>query len=336
MNRIRDFRKGGKAREAAHFQELVTALRTLGVGKVDNQPPGVNIILKRRLGIIVSSGPNGEADYGDERYWVQFSYIEGAGINDAVSLAYELPVEVVIPSDPTGAPEQAEQTLVTATNIDEYGAGSHCLPTNGTEAVWVWEVWDKGDGWNLPHAFFSRAVRDVPVKITSIIASAGSKYAGRTAAAPPAADVATSGDATDADLGTVVGANDCLVIDANEIGRANSSHLNAVGTYHNGRLIRANADGTKVVQINSAPVDGELFYVALTQTGGADGNKTTAATWTYTVTAPNGETLGTVMGPAIGRPNGSVTAATKGVAYYDAGTLVLLQAFERPATGGCS
>lgn len=80
-----------------------------------------------------------------------------------------------------------------------------------------------------------------------------------------------------------------------------------------------------------------LFAVTLSQTGGSNGNKTTAASWTYTVTSLAGVQLGTSKSPEWPRPNGTMTAATKGLAYYDNdGALVLSVAFEQPGSGGCS
>lgn len=79
-----------------------------------------------------------------------------------------------------------------------------------------------------------------------------------------------------------------------------------------------------------------VFPVDLTQTGGSNGNKTTAATWTYTVNDLDGNELGTAVSPLKVRPNGTMTAATKGIAYYDEdGNLVLYDTNERYGTGGC-
>lgn len=79
-----------------------------------------------------------------------------------------------------------------------------------------------------------------------------------------------------------------------------------------------------------------MFPVTLTQTGGSNGNKTTAASWTYTAASLSGETLGTSLSPQWPRPNGTMTAATAGLAYYDSGSVVLAIAFEQPGSGGCA
>jgi hypothetical protein len=96
-------------------------------------------------------------------------------------------------------------------------------------------------------------------------------------------------------------------------------------------------DSSPVVWQEVIAQPGILFAVTLSQTGGSNGNKTTAASWTYTVTSLAGVQLGTSKSPEWPRPNGTMTAATKGLAYYDNdGALVLSVAFEQPGSGGCS
>ncbi len=81
---------------------------------------------------------------------------------------------------------------------------------------------------------------------------------------------------------------------------------------------------------------GGVFVVALTQTGGATGTQSAAATWTYTATSLAGVVLGTVLSPERPRSFGTRTAATKGYAYYNnAGTFTLAEAWETPGSGGC-
>lgn len=77
------------------------------------------------------------------------------------------------------------------------------------------------------------------------------------------------------------------------------------------------------------------FYCTCTEDGtGADGTKTTAATWKYTVTLPNGTTK-TSIDNVRPRKNGKTTKATAGWgAFTSAGTFVF-DAFEKPTTVGC-
>jgi hypothetical protein len=85
---------------------------------------------------------------------------------------------------------------------------------------------------------------------------------------------------------------------------------------------------------------GVTFAVKLTQSGGSNGTKTTAATYTYTVKDVNDNVLGgtdaSPVGPAAPRWNGTRTAATWGLAYWGTdGTLKLLVAYEALGTVGC-
>lgn len=71
------------------------------------------------------------------------------------------------------------------------------------------------------------------------------------------------------------------------------------------------------------------FPVKVTQTGGSNGTGTTAASYTYTVTTLGDIQLGTSIAQEKPRENGSVTAGTKGIAYYDGTTLKLWDAGEK-------
>jgi hypothetical protein len=175
----------------------------------------------------------------------------------------------------------------------------------------------------------------VRLTITSITSSAGSKY-GVQKLNEPTADVSPSGDAAAADLGTA-DAVDAIGVDTNELGRAASSHLNAVGQVVDGELVHVNADGTRVYTFAAAPGPGDVFAVSAAVTAGtaaSTGDASTAAGFQYDVTASsNGETLGTAVAPAMARENGEKVAGTHGDAYYDAaGTLHLLWVDEVPTT----
>jgi hypothetical protein len=103
-------------------------------------------------------------------------------------------------------------------------------------------------------------------------------------------------------------------------------------------LYKQSGTGEKwgVVRFGDKSADiGGLFRVDLTQTGGSNGTKTTAASYTYTVTDLAGVQLATGASPEKPRENGTKTAATKGYGYYDAaGTFVLAEAWEAPGTVG--
>jgi len=74
------------------------------------------------------------------------------------------------------------------------------------------------------------------------------------------------------------------------------------------------------------------------QTGGSNGTKTTAPSFTYDVTPRWGDrTVVPAMSPVWQRSNGKVVAATHGLAYRGSdGNLVLWQVDEVRDTTGCS
>ena len=87
------------------------------------------------------------------------------------------------------------------------------------------------------------------------------------------------------------------------------------------------------------PTLGTLFAVVLVQDGGANGTASAAPTYTYTINDINDEVEleGTPQAPELGRPNGAVTAATRGMAYYDGdGDITLFYAHEVPTTDTCA
>src|ERR1700722_16831217 len=76
---------------------------------------------------VVTSGPDGESDYTDERYWVQRIEI----LNDDDDDTSTLDTDVVPDTSPYYA-------IVTATNWAEYLTGSHTLADDTPVQVW-WE-----------------------------------------------------------------------------------------------------------------------------------------------------------------------------------------------------
>lgn len=129
---------------------------------------------------------------------------------------------------------------------------------------------------------------------------------------------------TDA-IGTTPTDNNCIVWDLDEIADAD---------LQTGVLIAENTDGLPVLVVKRSV--GSTFVVNLEQTGGANGDQTTAPTWTYTVTNLLGRELGTVVSPQRPRTAGLFTAATKGYGYYDEDhAFQLAEAWETPDTWAC-
>lgn len=84
-------------------------------------------------GKIVDAGPEEEADFTDERYWVERTRCKNHD-EDPVDAAAEF----------EALDEEHElANIVAVTNLPEILDGGHALAV-GTD-VWVWEVWDRSD-----------------------------------------------------------------------------------------------------------------------------------------------------------------------------------------------
>lgn len=124
--------------------------------------------------------------------------------------------------------------------------------------------------------------------------------------------------------------------------------ISGPGVRHCADSIYIGAPGKKKQPKPRRQTDG-VFPVRVEKTGGLDGTKTTAATWTYTVrridwTDAENQTsadfeLGTVVILVRPRPFGKATfqedSLGYGIAFYTAGVLQLWDAGEIYGTGGC-
>jgi len=100
-------------------------------------------------------------------------------------------------------------------------------------------------------------------------------------------------------------------------------------------LADVDANGRRLAYVIQANAS-QVFAVTVTQTGGSNGSKTSAASYTYTVKTLDGTTIGTSVALAKTRPYGLVTAGSSyGLAFYDGTTLKLWDAGEYPGSGGC-
>jgi len=118
------------------------------------------------------------------------------------------------------------------------------------------------------------------------------------------------------------------------------THLLTVDSvvYFWGETEDADTTDTKPVfrWVMDASPPGGFFPVTVIYDGGVQGDKGSAATWTYTVSSLAGAELGTVMTPLKGRPFGrTVAGGGYGSAFYHAGILKLWDAGEIYGTGGC-
>lgn len=92
------------------------------------------------------------------------------------------------------------------------------------------------------------------------------------------------------------------------------------------------------------PSTANLVPVKLTQSGGSNGTKTSAATYTYDMktftttasgTVTDGTTIGTAQSPLVSRPNGTATVAAYGLAMRASDGFKLVIAYEQYGVGGC-
>jgi hypothetical protein len=126
--------------------------------------------------------------------------------------------------------------------------------------------------------------------------------------------------------------------------------LRSRNTKFSGNVRTVETDTSRTVHVPTPPtaptvqqsrgLPDRIFPVTVEKTGGSDGTKTSAASWTYTVKDLSGTELGTGVSVARPRPYGTVTfqASTTGygLAFYDNGTLKLWDAGEKPGSGGCA
>lgn len=93
----------------------------------------------RKAGKIVAAGPCSQADYTDPRYWVQIEDATASDIDAAIALVDGTAVPNVCTGGSCPSPIVH---IVTATNIPEYGPGTHVIPI-GTYVV-VDGIYDEG------------------------------------------------------------------------------------------------------------------------------------------------------------------------------------------------
>lgn len=172
--------------------------------------------------------------------------------------------------------------------------------------------------------------KDYTVKVIEAAAH-GETYDGLLCRAGTGLDPTSSSALAIGEVANTTDAPECVVVNTWGIGKA--THFIPDDRVLNGRFGGYATNGKMVIEVDYDP---GMFVVTLTQTGGADGDGTTAPSWTYTCENDFGDDLATARGPQVGRTEGSFTAATKGLGYYDdAGAFQLLIAFEAPDTYEC-
>lgn len=132
-----------QADAASHRNEVLDAVDALRM-PMDGVSPAWIPPSNARLGIVTNAGPNGEADWTDERYWIKDAVIQGTDY-DAPTASLSA-VEYAPAVDANGGTTDGAYPRC-ATNLAEIAAGSHLLATDGTQIVWYWqEVAMRSDG----------------------------------------------------------------------------------------------------------------------------------------------------------------------------------------------
>jgi len=115
--------------KGSHLQESVDALREIAnASGYDLRHHRKTITADWKLGKIVAAGPNNEADYDDERYWIELQAISDADPTDTLQVEVDDSEPYV---DNSGNPKP----IITATNLFEFLDSSHQLATD--RLVWV-------------------------------------------------------------------------------------------------------------------------------------------------------------------------------------------------------
>ena len=153
-----DWPNGVVLPKGSHLQEPVTALRALSdaVG-FDRRHPRRPVLTDWRLAMIVSSGPNGEADYTDERYWVALQAISDSDPTSKLQTEDDF-------QDGYTASNGSPTNIITASNLTELGDGSHFME-NG-QLVWVRGKLDLGTPQAAHWAFDRQPRRPISVHLS--------------------------------------------------------------------------------------------------------------------------------------------------------------------------
>jgi hypothetical protein len=132
---LRDWNEGDNAFNNEHHQQAVLALRELDARDAYD---GLTDYRAAQWfpALIVAEGPDGQADYSDERYWLKVQYLQGAGGGGTNATPLATSDELSHTGDPT---------IVTGHNLAERPAHSHVLKTDGSVLVMVQCWFDYGN-----------------------------------------------------------------------------------------------------------------------------------------------------------------------------------------------
>jgi hypothetical protein len=182
----------------------------------------------------------------------------------------------------------------------------------------------------------------IPGQFTSIISGSGEYYNGTYSGGYGSGTNAftSAGNLTDLQLGITNTSSACTIVNVGSPDDWSHHMLPIPSGDADNPILMLTPTGMTDPHKSNRPIflvnyTSDLYYVALTQTGGSNGTQTTAASWTYTMKNENGETLGTGVSPATTRPNGTQVAATYGSARWNGSTWILVSLNEVYGTGTC-
>ncbi len=159
-----DWQKGPIKHE--HLQQPVTAIRALLLAN-GLEGPDAEADARNRggfLGIVKASGGGGEADYTDERYWVERAIIKGGARAARITVGLD-----TLEAFDTGT--RPEGYIHTASNIAEKVSGTHNVPVN--TPVWVHAVMDGGATPQKRFVFNTSAMTPAGVLFEVTVAQSG-------------------------------------------------------------------------------------------------------------------------------------------------------------------
>jgi len=300
--------------------------------------------------IIQNAGPNGEADYSNNRYWVKSAYCSnttttwtGGSANAESNFS---PTDAITLSANTSP--NPYYAWLTATNFAEEIAASHSVAV-GTY-VWVDSVYDQGtEGQPSTKRYFFTSVGQANVVVQVGTQSGGSGdtasgyggkyngtlYSGKSSVAP------TAGNFSSGALS--IGPTNCFVCNLAEVGGTNWVPNNSWAL---GLVVGETTEDTPrpIVYIWISPPN-PLVACEVTDDGsGSNGSATTAATYKYNVKDLSGSTIATSLTPAKPRPFGAsglgaviqnTSVPAYGTGFYSGSTFVLWECGEVPDLGTC-
>jgi len=133
----------GDSLTATHLQQPVSVLRKMlgkpnsQVGQLRIERGGFTFVVT--IGKIVTSGPEGEADFTNEQYWVKPQYIEEGAQDAAITLTDITPPDEYTDDD-TADPAA---NIKPVTNLAELKDGTHKLKEG--QFVWFFAISDGAD-----------------------------------------------------------------------------------------------------------------------------------------------------------------------------------------------